>query len=258
MASQLLSAFKYGILAAVAFVGPQVITDSGDWLGNVHAPHVGNESAPRLKTSEYREVSIPARSPVARRLAEGTIGPVAARPVTTRLAERPESWTQAWKETRVRSDLSRAVLPGRNPVVPLEEVIRFDRSPEWILATWPRVDTVRGHDPFFGYRVALLTGPESDDLTGVLTYYYDNTQLQEIVFSGQTGDYHRLLHFLESRYGMAPARATSADRMAFVSTIASRRPGSHEVSKLTIQPSQTYFSDHKENFYDVSFTLHRP
>lgn len=268
MASQFLNTFKYGLLAVAAFAGPRFITDSGNYLGRAHraGTAVTEQPEPQSRTTRNRPGS---------RESGGT-RVTTRRPLTYTQGESPSGgWARSssapGKEdipsppvSPVSSGTSGASLIGsgvpwhRSPVVSLEEAIRFDRTPEWIMGNWSRVDTVRGEAPLFGYRVTLITGPAQDDLTGVLTYYFDSVRLQKISFTGQTGDYRRILRYLESRFGVSPASGTSPSSMKYESVLLEPEGRSRTDCSLVIEPAQTFFADQRREFYEVSFTLPRP
>ena len=87
------------------------------------------------------------------------------------------------------------------PVTSFEEIFRFDVSSEWIMSRWKRVSTVAGASGLHGLRVALVTGTNSWDLHGSLTYYFDaNQRPQRITFRGWAGDAKKLTDFLTQRY----------------------------------------------------------
>ncbi|MBC7855586.1 MAG: hypothetical protein IAF94_19320, partial [Pirellulaceae bacterium] len=50
------------------------------------------------------------------------------------------------------------------PTCDIPEAFRFDVSPQWINARWPRVTTVLAETDLQGLRVPLVTGPRPDDL----------------------------------------------------------------------------------------------
>jgi len=85
--------------------------------------------------------------------------------------------------------------PGNAVPTPIEQVFRFDLTPQWVASRWPRVSTVAGSDPDqLGMRVVLVTGTRPDDIAGSLSYFFDrHHQLQRITFSGSTRDPRRLL-----------------------------------------------------------------
>jgi hypothetical protein len=89
-------------------------------------------------------------------------------------------------------------LPAAEPHTPsiteLTEAIRFDIHPNWVYQRWPRVSQVRAADGSVGMRVPLVTGTRLDDLTGSLTYFFDERQqVQRIDLQGHTGDPRRLV-----------------------------------------------------------------
>ena len=89
------------------------------------------------------------------------------------------------------------------PTCDIPEAFRFDISPQWVTARWPRVTTVLAETDLQGLRVPLVTGSKSDDLAGSLTYYFDKVHVvQRISFQGNTGDERRLVGFLTQYYGM--------------------------------------------------------
>jgi len=91
------------------------------------------------------------------------------------------------------------------PVTNFEEIFRFDVNPTWIKQRWKRVSTSPGERGLHGLRVALITGTNSWDLHGSLTYYLDTSQrVQRITFRGWTGDATKLVNLLTQRYEFRP------------------------------------------------------
>ncbi len=87
------------------------------------------------------------------------------------------------------------------PITNLEEIIRFDVSQTWVKQRWPRVSTSPSEHGLHGLRVALVTGTNTTDLHGSLTYYFDVDQrVQRITFRGFTGDSTRLVQLLSQKY----------------------------------------------------------
>jgi hypothetical protein len=86
----------------------------------------------------------------------------------------------------------------------LEFWFRFDITPAWVEQNWDFVTACVGPMNLQGYRVSLVTGSSPDDLTGVLTYYFDNhKQLQQIQFQGTTGHLGRLTAMLRQQFHMS-------------------------------------------------------
>jgi hypothetical protein len=91
------------------------------------------------------------------------------------------------------------------PVTNFEEIFRFNVQPNWVKQRWKRVSTNPGDRGLHGLRVALVTGTNSWDLHGSLTYYFDgNQQTQRITFRGWAGDASKLVNLLTQRYGFRP------------------------------------------------------
>ena len=89
------------------------------------------------------------------------------------------------------------------PVTNLAEIIRFDVYPNWVKNRWKRVSTNPGDAGLHGLRVAVVTGTNTWDLHGSLTYYFDvNQRAQRITFRGWTGDSSRLVNLLTSQFGL--------------------------------------------------------
>lgn len=86
------------------------------------------------------------------------------------------------------------------PVMNFEEIFRFDVAPNWVKGRWKRVSTSPGSNGLHGFRVALVTGTNSWDLHGSLTYFFDQNQRAErITFRGWTGDASQLLKLLTEK-----------------------------------------------------------
>ncbi len=87
------------------------------------------------------------------------------------------------------------------PVVNFEEIFRFEISPNWVKSRWQRISTSPGSDGLHGLRVALVTGTNSWDLHGSLTYFFDqNQQVQRITFRGWSGDASQLTKLLTEKF----------------------------------------------------------
>jgi hypothetical protein len=95
---------------------------------------------------------------------------------------------------------------------PIEQIFRFDLTPQWVASRWPRVSTVAGSDPDqLGMRVVLVTGTRPDDIAGSLTYYFDrHHQMRRITFTGLTRDPRRLLASVVTPYRLKSQPTTDA------------------------------------------------
>jgi hypothetical protein len=97
------------------------------------------------------------------------------------------------------------------PAVSLEEALRFDVTPPWVLARWPHVNTTAGDGKYMGLRVALVTGTEPSDVAGSLTYFFDDRhELARITLVGLTGDETRVVALAKQRFGLKPVPTLAA------------------------------------------------
>jgi hypothetical protein len=89
------------------------------------------------------------------------------------------------------------------PVQNLQEIFRFDLSKAWVQSRWKRISTnpIDYGSGLTGLRVPLVTGTNTWDLHGSLTYFFDDQQqLQRITFRGWTGNPGQLLQLLQSQF----------------------------------------------------------
>ena len=89
----------------------------------------------------------------------------------------------------------------------LHQLFRFDVSPHWVTANWPRVSTILTPTDLQGLRVPVVTGTQKQALVGVLTYYFDSQdRLVRIAFQGHTGDERPLVQYClqQFQFNVAP------------------------------------------------------
>ncbi len=142
------------------------------------------------------------------------------------------------------------------PKKSLGELFRFGRSPAWFVENWARVDAAPSEDGLLGYRVAVSTGDEIDDLTGVLTCYFDSTSDRRVVFSGQTGDYRKTLRFLEREFGVELSPTSTAARLEYVSTL--KTSGNAPPSRIVVRPTRVFLRGAEKSFFNIDVVLERP
>jgi hypothetical protein len=118
-------------------------------------------------------------------------------------------------------------------IVPLAEAIRFDLTPEWVTARWPRVTTVAGEAKQLGLRVPLVSGTEPSDVAGSLTYYFDQKhELQRITLLGVTGDDAQLVQLAVGNFGLRPTQ--TSDRGLYYGGDVNEPTSSLRVSHLPV------------------------
>ena len=137
-------------------------------------------------------------------------------------------------------------VEGRTPQK-LEEVLRFDITPAWIIERWPRVSSGLSELDLQGYRVALVTGTTDSDLAGSLTYYFDNkNQVDRIIFHGSSGDPGQLVALVTSRYELKKQKTDDPSRTLF-----QRKLWGKSVSELRIRPAPVLRSDMPQARYEI-------
>lgn len=268
MASQLLSAAKFGILAAIAFTGPKLITESGKYLARVEKrfDH-DDESAALIHPASDEEFQEPFESvPESPRYANDST-PLALLPdqrheTLLRPISSAPSLTPADPSAAALSPADQApgdrLLSDMPVITPLEKVLRFDLYPGSIAAIWPKVyadDSIPGQR---GYRVSLLTGTQKDDLTGALCYWFDQRSLRRLTFGGQTGDFRKILAFLEYRYGMILDTESPPDEYRYRSSLERGARNPDQISRLNVRPAVTIDSSAPGENFRVDFELFRP
>lgn len=122
---------------------------------------------------------------------------------------------QAWNQPGMVPDFAKAetvFFPGDahgpdltahpiSPTIDLASLFRFDITEQAITSRWDRVSTSSVDQGLHGLRVALVTGTNSWDLHGSLTYYFDaNHRVQRITYRGWTGDPSQLLQILQQSH----------------------------------------------------------
>ena len=110
----------------------------------------------------------------------------------------------------------------------LHQLFRFDISPHWITAHWPRVSTILTQTDLQGLRVPLVTGTNKQALAGVLTYYFDTQdRLIRISFQGHTGDERPLVQYCLQQFKLRVEPALGSGIYAY-----KRRGRPHSVLRI--------------------------
>ncbi len=119
------------------------------------------------------------------------------------------------------------------PGAPLEQLLRFDATPDWIKANWARVTTRVPNLNFEGWRVPLATGSTPQDIVGSITFFFDDHRnVQRITLHGYLGDASTVLALATQRFQMqrVPSRANEL----YLATIEGQTLGALRVSTAGI------------------------
>ncbi len=85
----------------------------------------------------------------------------------------------------------------------LEQLLRFDITPEWVTNQWSRVTTRLSNLDLNGWRVPIAMGSTPQDLAGSITYYFDTQRrVQRINVHGYLSDPTALVRLVTTRYSM--------------------------------------------------------
>jgi hypothetical protein len=148
-----------------------------------------------------------------------------------------------------------AARPGDVPFHDLADAFRFDLTPDWIVANWPRVSAGLAYLELQGYRVPLVTGTAEDDVAGAVTYYFNpRQQLQRITFQGTTGSPQKLVDLVTTRFGFA--RRLANDASVYLYEI----PGAKgkATSFLWVRPASVVKASDPHRRFEVALVIERP
>ena len=148
-----------------------------------------------------------------------------------------------------------AVSPDALSVSAIEDTLRLDVTPAWILQQWPRVSAGLGDLQLQGYRVPLVSGTAEDDLAGALTYYFNpQQQVQRITFSGTTGDPRRLIRWVVDHFALARRLTNDPGIILYERQGPDRRPQ----STLSIRPVPVVKASDARARYNIALLIERP
>lgn len=134
----------------------------------------------------------------------------------------------------------------------LREVLRFDISDTWVTSRFARVSTISANLNLEAFRVPIVTGTQTTDLAGTLTYYFDNSgTVQRITVHGFTGNPNQLIQTMTSFYGLR----TEPNLEAGVYT---RRWNGTPVHFLRLTHAPVVYADAVHQKYTVFLELNQP
>jgi hypothetical protein len=133
----------------------------------------------------------------------------------------------------------------------LDDVFRFDLTPQMITQRWNRVTTGLGDVRYQGYRVPLVTGTTASDLAGSLTYYFDaQPRLRRITFLGTTGDPARVVQFVGGTFGFRRAQTGNPRVMTY-------RTHYRWTGSLDITPAEVLDRNQAQTNYQIELAVER-
>ena len=137
------------------------------------------------------------------------------------------------------------------PGASLEQLLRFDITPQWVSANWARVSTRLADIDLQGWRVPMAMGHGPGDLAGSITYYFDPSQyVQRITVHGYTADPQGLVQLATQRFRMQRIPSNQGD--LYLATA-----GEQTLGALWCQHSAVLRTDLPATRYEVSMELNR-
>jgi hypothetical protein len=136
---------------------------------------------------------------------------------------------------------------------PVESVLRFDLTRDWVYQNWERKSTGPTDVGLLAVRVALVSGTDISSLAGSLTYFFnDQGAIEHISFRGTTGDARRLVDFLTRTYHFARVPAPTGEQVYQVGS------GNQIQSELRTRPESVLSAQSPHSSVAVELELARP
>lgn len=136
---------------------------------------------------------------------------------------------------------------------PVETVLRFDRTRDWVYQNWDRKSTGPTDVGLEAVRVALVSGTDIGSLAGSLTYFFnDQGAIEHISFRGTTGDPRKLVDFLTRTYHFQRVPGPTGEEVYQVGS------GSQVSSELRTRPEPVQSTESRHSAVTVRLELARP
>lgn len=165
----------------------------------------------------------------------------------------PEGVSPAAQAALLGQKSADATLVGPKVASP-GELFHFQVTKDWIVSRWSYVTTLPKDQELYGYRVPVVTGTKPEDISGALTYYFDEKdQVQRIVFSGVTAEPRPLVWQLSQQFGLKKQEGSPVG----VSKYQAQWSG-EAVSELTLRSAGAMLADTSQPRYQVELQLSRP
>ena len=141
---------------------------------------------------------------------------------------------------------------GGGAVNDLREVLRFDIVPGWLPQRFARVSTVTSNVQMDGRRVPLITGTQSKDIAGSLTYFFDASQaLKRINLHGLTGDPTNLSNLMVQFYQLKPEQSLGGQ-------LFTTRWNNRITSVMHVAPAPIIYAGADHSKYIIFLELNQP
>lgn len=141
---------------------------------------------------------------------------------------------------------------GGGAINDLREVLRFDIVPGWLPQRFARVSTVTSNVQMDGLRVPLITGTQSRDIAGSLTYYFDAGQaLKRINLHGVTGDPTILANLMVQFYQLKPEQSLGGQ-------LFTSRWNNRVTSVMQVAPAPIIYAGADHSKYIIFLELNQP
>ena len=138
------------------------------------------------------------------------------------------------------------------PVADFREVLRFDITPAWVPLHFSRVSTVLADTHLDGLRVPFVSGTQSTDVAGSLTYYFDPQQsLRRIQLLGTTGDPTVLVNLMLQYYHLQAEQSLG-------SHLYTSRWNNRVTSLMQLTPAPVIYSQDTHARYQIFLELNQP
>jgi hypothetical protein len=136
---------------------------------------------------------------------------------------------------------------------PVETVLRFDLTRDWVLQNWDRKSTGPTDVGLLAVRVGLVSGRDIGSLAGSLTYFFNERgAIEHISFRGRTGDATKLVSFLTRTYHFARVPSPTGEQVYQV------KSGDKVLSELRTRPESVLTSTSPHSSIAVELELARP
>ena len=151
-------------------------------------------------------------------------------------------------------------LPGRavdtdinGPIgYSVSDLLRFDVTPNWVMQTWNLVTSDLPDSALTGMRVPIVTGTESTDVAGSLTYYFNKSQqVERMTLHGFCEDPSAVMALAQQRFALRQFAAQgSPTYLAYF--------GDQPISIMRITSAPNRESGKSTKRYEIDLELNLP